>query len=337
MRSSAASRWIESVWYSNDSRAGIFLAPLGWLFGVLVGCRRALFRAGLLPSSAGPVPVVVVGNLTAGGSGKTPLVDWLAGQLGGRGHRPGIALRGYGGDRHELPRLVTANDDAAVVGDEAVLHARRSRALVCVCHRRVRAVERLAKAGATVVISDDGLQHYQMERAVEIAVVDGERRFGNGRLLPAGPLRETLTRLDSVDLIVVNGPSGDASELRFELQGQRLVSLSDAQTVELSALAGTEVWMLAGIGHPERFEATLHHAGLRPHKVQVADHGRIELDTLQRENAWPIIMTEKDAVKYRGQAVADAWYLPVEVVMSEDTAEQIVTRVLAAISEQVPG
>jgi tetraacyldisaccharide 4'-kinase len=303
------------MWY-GDSAVAAALVPLAWLFGLFVALRRQAYRSGVLAPRRCGVPVVVVGNITAGGAGKTPLVGWLAERLAADGRKVGILSRGYGGLATGEPRFVTRDSDAREVGDEAVLLARRFPARVCVCADRLAGARHLvAEAGVDTIVCDDGLQHYRLARHLEIAVVDGARGLGNGRLLPAGPLRETAGRLDEVDFVFVNGAGRFAGGRRFDLVGSRLRRLGGTEQRNLADFRGRQVWAVAGIGNPERFAAALRAAGVEPRVVDVPDHGVVDLAALRDLHAWPILMTEKDAVKYASDRIADAWYLPVEVAM----------------------
>ena len=208
---------LDHYWYTRSPWL-LLLTPLSLLFRVVVGARRLAYRVGIKRSTRVSLPVIVVGNITVGGTGKTPLVVWLAGYLREKGHAPGIVSRGYGGTASHWPQQVRADSDPAVVGDEAVLLAATTGCPMAVAPDRVAAAQALVdQGGCDVIISDDGLQHYALQRDIEIAVIDGVRRFGSGFLLPAGPLREPLKRLQQVDLVVVNG-LGDGDEHRMTLQ-----------------------------------------------------------------------------------------------------------------------
>lgn len=240
------------------------LWPLAGLFCLLAGVRRMAYQRGWLKVWQPPVPLIVVGNITVGGSGKTPLVLWLAEYLRGQGYRPGLVSRGYGGRATSWPQHVTADADPLVVGDEAVLLARRSACPMVVGPDRVAAVQcLLSEYNVDIVIADDGMQHYRLGRTLEIAVLDGERRLGNGWCLPAGPLRERAERLDAVDLIVVNG-QGREGEWSMTLESSALQPLAQGEGMPLSALMGETVHAVAGIGHPQRFFDSLRRAGLQP-------------------------------------------------------------------------
>ena len=322
MRRSRVARRIEQSWHSPASAIAL-LQPIAWLFGALVALRRAAFRRGLFASEAVGVPVIVVGNITVGGTGKTPIVDWLVTHLRRREFRPGVVSRGYGGRQASVSRLVDANSAAAEVGDEALLLARRTGQPVSVGTDRVAAARRLVDAGVDVVIADDGLQHYRLRRDLEIAVLDAQRRLGNGRLLPAGPLREPAARLGQVDLVLVNGEPLFPGEFGFRLVADKVVNLADESRTTLAEFRGQRVVAVAGIGHPARFHRFLEDAGMTVDAVDVADHGTVDLTDLRRGSDSPIIMTEKDAVKYLKSDVINTWYVPVIAELSEDSQRAV--------------
>ena len=323
---------LTEAWYRGHP-ALILLWPLAGLFWLLSSLRRFLFRRGILPSTTVSVPVIVVGNITVGGSGKTPLVLWLAEFLKREGHRPGIVSRGYGGQATGYPCPVLPDSLPAQTGDEPLLLARRSGVPVVVDPVRARGAETLASQfGCTIVISDDGLQHYAMARDIEIAVLDGERRLGNGWLLPAGPLRERATRLQSVDFIVCNGKAR-AGEYAMQLGYGELCQCGGETRVALSTFAGKRVHALAGIGNPGRFFALLRGAGLTVIEHPFPDHHAYTVDDLRFDDAAPLLMTEKDAVKCAGLVSADAWYLPVTAEFDSGFAEALRRR-LSALNSQ---
>jgi tetraacyldisaccharide 4'-kinase len=331
MRSVAVARRIERIWY-GDSLLALPLLPLSWLFGLLVGLRRRLYRAGWLRCERVAAPVIVVGNLTVGGTGKTPLAAWLARRLLAEGRSPGIVSRGYGAPHRGAPLLVTAETAVDDAGDEPLVLARRARVPVAVCRNRAAAARLLAAQGVDVIIADDGLQHYALARDLEIVVVDGLRRFGNGRLLPAGPLREPVSRLADMALVAVNGAEAGPGEIAFALQTGRAVALDRRERRDLSVFSGQKVWALAGVGNPQRFLDALRERGIDPVAVDVPDHGRIDLADLRTRADWPILMTEKDAVKYPRCRDTAAWYLPVEVTMSVEAEAMLMSRVRAVLA-----
>jgi tetraacyldisaccharide 4'-kinase len=326
--------WLQGVWYAQG-RPPWPLRFLAGLFGAAVRTRAALYRHGWLTARRLGRPVVVVGNLTVGGSGKTPLVVWLSEQLCSAGRRPGVILRGYGGSAAASGTAlrVEPDSDPAVVGDEALLLRVRTAATVAVCRDRVRAAQLLLDAGADVLIADDGLQHLALPRCFELVVVDAERGFGNGYLLPAGPLREPTSRLARIDALVIHGSQPlrqplprEASPARYamQLRGQWLRPVASAGRAEagsahlaLSALAGRRVHAIAGIGNPQRFFEQLRAAGLQPIEHPFADHAQLRPEQLQFADGLPVLMTEKDAVKCRAFGGSNRWYLPVAASFSE--------------------
>jgi tetraacyldisaccharide 4'-kinase len=313
------------------------LRVLSRLFGVIVRLRRAAYARGVWVSRRVARPVIVVGNVTVGGSGKTPLVIWLAQRLGERGHRPGVVLRGYGGAAAtgRVPCLVTPDSDVAVVGDEALLLRRRTGVPVVVGRDRVGAAERLLATGVDVIIADDGLQHLRLARDFEIAVVDATRGLGNRYLLPAGPLREPAERLSQVDAVVINGEdgvpavaaAGVPAAFVMRLGGEWLRPLAGTgDAVALSSLAGKRVHAVAGIGNPRRFFAQLAAAGLTVVEHAFPDHHRYRAADLEFHDDLPLLMTEKDAVKCRSFAAANRWYLPVAVSFAGADGEALLAR-----------
>jgi len=268
------------------------------LFGILVLIRRWLYAVGLLKSHGFEVPVIVVGNLTVGGTGKTPLVIWLARFLGEKGYRPGIVARGYGGQAANWPQQVRVDSDVASVGDEALLLAQNTGLPVCVGPDRSAAVQALLDhTDCDIVITDDGLQHYALKRDIEIAVIDGERRFGNGFLLPAGPMRESLSRLKSVDLVVANG-TPQTKEHAMHVCSPVIRRISGRREIlPLTLFAGQKAHAVAGIGNPERYFGLLEQQGIDIIRHVFPDHHRFVSGDLSFGDDLPVLMTEKDAVK----------------------------------------
>jgi len=318
--------WLERLWY-GDGRGGWILAPLAALFALVVWARRTAFGRGWLASRHPGKPVVVVGNLTVGGSGKTPLVAWLASALNARGLAVGIVSRGHGG-RAVGPLEVTETSDPAEVGDEPVLLKRRSGARVVVARDRAAAAERLAPE-VDLIIADDGLQHYRLARDLEILVIDGRRRYGNGRLLPAGPLREPLSR--AADLRVVNGGTAQPDERAMTLVPRAIVELGSGARIAPGQWRGRCVHAVAGIADPARFFAALRSLGLAPIEHPLPDHARLTAGDVSFGDALPVLMTEKDAVKCRGFPPGGLAYLEVAAEFGAADAEAIVGRVLALV------
>ena len=312
-------------------RSAPLLAPLGWAVALFTVLRRGAYQAGMRRSRQVGCPIVVVGNLSAGGTGKTPLVIAIAKLLARRGLRVGVVCRGYRGTASRWPRQVRSDSDPNRVGDEAVLLARRTGGPVAAGPNRIAAARILfRRAKCDVILSDDGLQHLGLARDVEIVVVDGVRRHGNGRCMPAGPLREPLGRLASVDLVVVNG-AARSDELEMQLVAGDAVSLVDAgQTRPLDSFRGAPVHAVCAIGHAERFFRTLEAHGMTIVRHPFPDHHPFREAEIRFPDGAPVLMTEKDAVKCERFADARHWYVPVEAVLSSE----LEARLLAILRER---
>jgi tetraacyldisaccharide 4'-kinase len=318
---------IERQWYRR-SVLSLLLLPVSWIYCGLVTARRALYRAGVLRSVRLPVPVVVVGNITVGGTGKTPLVIWLARHLAGAGFRPGIVTRGYGGGAADWPRLVQPGTDPGEVGDEPVLMARRAGCPVVADPERARAARRLIEEhGCSVIVSDDGLQHYRLSRDIEIAVIDGARRFGNGRCLPAGPLREPLGRLKTVDARVIQGPAAPG-EYAMALAESGLHTPGGMQPAD--SYRGQRVHAVAGIGHPARFFEHLRRLGMDVIEHPFSDHHPFTAEDFDFAGDGPVIMTEKDAVKCERLNITPFSFLVVEARPDPRLGELVVRKLKEA-------
>jgi tetraacyldisaccharide 4'-kinase len=315
----------ERHWY-RVSAVSLLLFPLSLVFRAAVALRRALYRARILTTERLGVPVIVVGNLTAGGTGKTPLVLGLVGELRRRGRSPGIVSRGYGA-AGGAPRAVRPGDDPAVAGDEPVLLAERSGAPVWIGADRPAAARALLAAhpACDVIVCDDGLQHYRLARDFEIAVQD-ERGFGNGFLMPAGPLREPRGR--RVDARVVNSDSARAADaFRMRLVPGGLYRVVDGAAVSVAALAGKRLHAVAAIGDPGRFFRTLEAIGLRPTRHPFPDHHRYAPAELDFADCDYVLMTEKDAVKCRRFGRGDLIALRVDAAVEPALADLIIDRI----------
>ena len=330
MSSGGIEQRLRGLWYQQRLALALFpLLPLSWLFRLIVWLRHGMYHCGVLRSYRLPVPVIVIGNLTVGGSGKTPLVLWLVERLCERGWRPGIISRGYGGAALGV-QAVALDSAASLVGDEPLLLARRSRVPVFVARDRVAAGQALLSTHpeCNVIISDDGLQHYRMQRSVEIAVFDA-RGAGNARLLPAGPLREPVNRLSAATVVVWNAvPQSQAlkeataqmaqamlalPQFTMLLVGQRFFSLSDAQLrCTADDLRGKRLYAMAGIGDPSRFFAQLAALGLEFEAHPFPDHHDYCAADLVFADDGLLLMTEKDAVKCAALTAREAWVLPVD-------------------------
>ena len=326
--------WLQKQWY-RWSAWHVLLIPVSLLFWLLSTVRRVLYRLNLLRSMRLPVPVIVVGNISVGGTGKTPFVLWLVSYLKQQGWHPAIISRGYGGSaKSAVP--VTAQSAPDRVGDEPVLLARRSDCPVWVGQNRVLVAQALLEAHpeCNVLVSDDGLQHYRLQRDVEIALVDGARQFGNAMLLPAGPLREGVGRLHTLDAVVVNrngyetGTITDTGhEYRMQLLGRVFYNLQHPeQLIEVQALQGKRLHAIAGIGNPSRFFEHLRNMGLVIVAHAFPDHHVYKAEELNFIDADAILMTEKDAVKCTHLDVKNAWVLAVDAKVDSQLGETIIDK-----------
>ncbi|SUC22859.1 tetraacyldisaccharide 4'-kinase [Proteus vulgaris] len=320
---------IERIW-SGKSWFYFLLLPFSWLYGAITLLRRFAYQKGWLSSWKASVPVVVVGNLTAGGNGKTPVVIWLVEQLIQQGFKPGIVSRGYGGKSDHYPLLLTSETTPAMAGDEPVLIYHRTGAPVAVAPNRRDAVKALlAQYELDVIITDDGLQHYALQRDYEIVVIDGQRRFGNGWWLPAGPMRERASRLHSVDAIIVNGGLSQDNEIAMVLAGDIVVNLKTGEKKPVQQIA--KAVAIAGIGHPPRFFNSLREKGIELISIKAfsdhSDYSAKELQDLTPFNE-TLIMTEKDAVKCQHFAQDNWWYLPVSAELNSQSVLKQVSNLI---------
>jgi len=310
-------KWVEEIWYSKHP-LGVVLIPLGWVYGGVARVRRLLYVSGYLKAKRLPVPVIVVGNLTVGGTGKTPVVIWLVNYLRTLGYCPGIIARGYKGCAKQWPQQVRPDSDPVAVGDEAIVLARRCGCPVAVGPDRfVDAQTLLEQNGCDLIVSDDGLQHFALGRDIEIVVVDGVRRHGNRRCLPAGPLREPVSRLRSVDGVVVNGIASPGEfSMKYRMLSPRSL-LDETQEQPIEHFKHREVHALAGLGNPERFFADLRALGLKVIQHPFPDHHSFAREDIEFGDGLPVLMTEKDAVKCRRFATPLHWYVPIEAGLPE--------------------
>jgi len=324
----AAARLVDAWYRPRLTAITALLVPLSWLYGAAVALRRRMYALGVLRRRRVARPVIVIGNLTVGGGGKTPATIALARALALRGALPGIVSRGYGGTA-DAPTAVREGDDPAVVGDEALLLAAAGFPVV-VGRDRARAAAALIAAHpeCTLVLCDDGLQHYALARDVEVVMIDGERGFGNGRLLPAGPLREPVARLRVADAVVTLGAGAPVSDDGREsaVTHRPLPFRRVADDVELAGAAaawrGLRVAAVAGIAHPQRFFALLQALGIVATPTAFADHHRYTAADLPVD-ADIVVMTAKDAVKCRRYADARCYYLPIEAVLDARLVDRV--------------
>ncbi|MDH5471302.1 MAG: tetraacyldisaccharide 4'-kinase [Gammaproteobacteria bacterium] len=312
---------LDDYWYNQNPVAWI-LYPVSVIFCLIATLRKFLYKIHFFKSPDIPVPVVIVGNISIGGTGKTPLLIALCKQLQELGFKPGIISRGYGGQARSWPQKVSIDSPALEVGDEPVLIVRNTHCPVVVGPDRVKDIELLlADNDCNIILADDGLQHYRLHRDIEIAVIDASRLTGNGFCLPAGPLREPRSRLSGVDMVIYNG--GKTEALSFSLQHAQLIAVCDQQdNLVLESLKHKQAHAVAGIGNPERFFDLLKSYDIDIIKHNFPDHHIYTADELQFNDELPVLMTEKDAVKCTQLGLANSWYLPVTAVLSEAASSQ---------------
>lgn len=307
------------AWYAGHPLLKL-LSPLEYVYRRVIERKRARFVAGEGEIYRSPVPLVVVGNITVGGTGKTPLILWLIEYCQRNGLRVGVVSRGYAAKPPQLPWRVTAQQSAAQAGDEPLLIVQRTGVPLMIDPDRGRAVKALLDSEPLdLILSDDGLQHYRLARDLELVLIDNARGLGNGHCLPAGPLREPVERLESVDAVLYNGADSDPHPgFAFKLQPSALINLRSGERRALDLFPpGQALHAVAGIGNPQRFFTTLEALHWRPIAHAFADHASYSAEVLSFTPPLPLVMTEKDAVKCRDFASPDWWYLAVDAVPSE--------------------
>lgn len=323
---------LDHYWYTS-SIINWLLLPLSWFYCLVAIIRRKLYRLNFLHSYSSPVPVIVIGNIVVGGSGKTPLLLSLCEYIQKKGFKPGVVSRGYGGSVNGV-KQVQQVDVAEVVGDEPLMIFQRTKLPVVVGADRVAAIDYLLKNNkCDIVLSDDGMQHYRMQRDLEIAVIDADRGFGNGFCLPAGPLRERVSRLQQVDIIAYNGISSDISDkCSYSLQIVSLKKLNSDESRTLESFTQKPVHAIAGIGNPQRFFRQLRQNGIEIIEHAFPDHHSYRQQDFSDWSEACIIMTEKDAVKCGQLTLTDAWVVRAEAVFSGKLEASLSTSLLPLLS-----
>lgn len=308
---------IEKVWYSKNIFS-LLLSPLSLIYISIIYLRHTLYRLGLISITKINVPTIVIGNIVAGGTGKTPLVIWLAKYFKDKGFLPGIVSRGYGGTYLSNIELVKPTSNPLLVGDEPVIIARNTNCPVVVAKIRAKGAKELVeKYNCNIIFCDDGMQHYSLARDIEIAVIDGQRRFGNNYCFPAGPLREPKSRIFKADLIV-SKYNARTCEHKMDYTYHQLVSLNElSKTIPISDLHGMTVHAIAGINNPDHFFSYL-----RSHKLELIihkfpDHYSYTEDDVKFDDNFPVVMTEKDAVKCLNYSSDKHWYIPISAELSK--------------------
>lgn len=326
--------WLERRWYGGVA-PGWPLRALSWLYGAVVRRRRARFLAGRFATERAPLPVIVVGNLSIGGAGKTPLVIALVEALRARGWRPGVISRGHGGSESG-PERVLPTSAPARVGDEPCLIALRTAAPIAIARRRIEAARLLSGSHEVdVLIADDGLQHYALGRDLELLVIDGVRRHGNAALLPAGPLREPISRAADCDFRIANGGEAQSDEIPMHLVLQDAMTLDGVSSRSLAEFTGQRVHAIAGIGDPERFFSALRALGIAVVPHPFPDHHAFRARDLSFAERIPLLMTEKDAVKCRAFAAPERYSVPALAQLPDAFFDAVDAR-LRATSLQEP-
>ncbi|MCL2907630.1 tetraacyldisaccharide 4'-kinase [Shewanella fodinae] len=326
--------WVNRIWYGRHWVRWL-LWPLSWLFALISGLRRLAFRLGIKTQVKLPVPVIIVGNITVGGSGKTPMVIYLVEWLRRQGYRPGVISRGYGSQQRHS-RLVSATSTPADVGDEPCMIVRRTGVPMAVGADRIASAHLLLQSAIVdIIISDDGLQHYRLARDIELVVLDANRGLGNGMLLPAGPLREGAWRLETADFVLCNGALADSTaHFAMTLQPAGLKPVA-SDIDQVPPTTAQPVVALAGIGNPQRFFETLQRQGYSLSQAIVfADHHPYNIEDFTQVASQPIVMTEKDAIKCRTFAGAQWWYLAVDAVFSATFEAQLLECVRSVMSNK---
>ena len=316
--------FLNEAWY-KDHFIGTWLMPFSFIFTDIVKFRRWMYKKGYKPVEKLPVPVIIVGNITLGGTGKTPLVIYLVEQLKAAGFKPGVISRGYGGQSESWPLQVTTESDVLQIGDEPLLIAQQANCPVAVGPVRADSARLLIENEACdVIISDDGLQHYALHRDIEIVVIDGERRFGNNFCLPSGPLREPQERIQEVDFVVCNGGEPEENEILMQLEGAYAVNMKTHERKPLNEFKELSCHAMAGIGNPQRFFDLLKQYGLNCQTHYFPDHYAYTEKDISYKGAQAILMTEKDAVKCLSFASEQHWCVPVQAKLESQFIDNLI-------------
>ncbi len=326
---------LNEVWY-KDHFVGTWLMPFSFIFTDVVKFRRWMYKKGYKPVEKLPVPVIIVGNITLGGTGKTPLVIYLVQQLKERGFNAGVISRGYGGQSESWPLRVTAESDALLVGDEPVLIAQQAGCPVAVGPVRADSARLILEHEACdVIISDDGLQHYALHRDIEIAVIDGERRFGNNFCLPSGPLREPQERIQEVDFVICNGGEAEEKEILMQLEGAYAINIQTQERKPLAEFKDLSCHAMAGIGNPQRFFDSLKQYGLDFQATSFPDHYVYTKKDICYKGVQAVLMTEKDAVKCLALASEDHWFVPVQAKIDNQFIDNLIALLRTKASQLI--
>jgi len=322
---------LPKIWQDKTHPVSKLLYPLSLIYGLAMTIRRKLYKSGLFKSGTISVPLIVVGNITVGGTGKTPLVIWLADKLTKKNLSVGIISRGYGGSSPQWPVDVSVVEKAELVGDEAILLKRKTGLPVAVSPMRIDSANLLINQHKVdIIISDDGLQHLAINRDLEIIVIDAIRQFGNNRLLPSGPLRERPSTISATAIKIYSGRKNQLQEFDYSVHFEP-IQFRNIKSPELAVKTdyfdGTQANAIAAIGHPEKFFSTLNSLGIKTSNNHFPDHHYFQSSELVFNNDWPVIMTEKDAVKCADLVSENAWYLEIQAIPNQAFISQFEKRI----------
>ena len=313
---------LNKIWYEEKS-IPLRYKFLSGIFGFVSRFRKKLYSVGILKSPKIKCPVVIVGNISVGGVGKTPMVIWLVNKLQSQGLKVGVVSRGYGGKREHEPLLVIPQTSAKASGDEALLIAKHTNAPVYVGKNRVKAAKKLLlDYRVDIIIADDGLQHYALKRDLEVVLIDSKYGLGNEKLLPAGPLREDKSRLDNVDIVLYKGKKQDAHYFEYEpLMVYELGNIKNQKNIK--SFRSQQINAVAGIAHPDSFFSMLSKNGLAIIKNPLDDHQELTEDHFKFDNDDPIFITEKDAVKCHGMKLKNVWVVVLKLSVKQKTKDEL--------------
>ena len=325
---------LETIWY-RDKKPPYLLIGLSMVYALILKIRRALYDLGIFSTSKPEIPVIIIGNINVGGTGKTPFTLYLANTLSQLGKKVGIVSRGYKGIRSSSkPFILDKHSNAKDFGDEAVYLSKHTDAMVCVCKKRSVAANLLSDRGVDIILSDDGLQHYALGRDIEFAVVSSNRGFGNRYLLPAGPLREGIGRLGSLDFLLLNGKQFDQdlnidNVISFEILNREVRNIHDGEVRPIEAFINSEISLIAGIGDPDALKEKLIHLDINVHSIDVADHGSVNLSSMEDIASRTIFLTPKDLVKYsKDKLPQETWELIPEMSIDQSEEEILIRQII---------
>ena len=324
---------LETIWYRREKPPNLLIG-FSMIYAFLLKIRRSLYDLGVFSTNKPPVPVIIIGNINIGGTGKTPVTLHLANSLSRLGKRVGIVSRGYKGRKSSAtPFILDKNSTAGDFGDEAVYLSQHTNSMVCVCKKRSLAANLLFDQGVDIILSDDGLQHLALGRDIELAIVSSNRGFGNRYLLPAGPLREGIQRLESLDFLLINGKELDEdlnieNVIYFEIINKEVKNIHNGEVRDIGAFVNKDISLIAGIGDPNALIKKLIDYGISLDPINVADHERIDLSLLDDIENRTIFLTPKDLVKYSTDDLPqETWELIPEMAIQQSEEEILIRHI----------